>query len=427
MKKMNDCKDDCSVKLFNVSAVILVMHDSIPSGELLTEWEENGAHITLVLGGGLSAKRSTREIRDLPKKVRVVDIKDEIKRNKVSARIKEAIMHTDAEAKRTILLTDHPAAVAGGRRKGLYTIIGLTLDKENLRPFYDEGANLVIHNPEQLEIIENSENKTGFIQEIPGLFKNKTSFESRFGKKKPVFFFDYDGTLASIVKDPEKAYITDTMRNKLADLAKNHSVSVVSGRDKSDIEDFVQLEEVIYAGSHGFRITGPDGLYMEQENAEKLLPGLDEMEEELRIVLEQKIEGVQVERKYFAIAIHYRNAPPGTYKKIVQEVNRLISDDPDFKKGRGKKILEIKPALDWHKGKALEWIMNHLDLSFPDESMPVYIGDDVTDEDAFRALADDGIGILVGKHSQLSAAKYHLDDVEQVEEFLEFLLNSDRF
>lgn len=427
MNNMSDCTDDCGVKIFNASALIMVMHHSIPSRELIAEWEENGAHITLVLGGGLSVKGSSEQIRDLPEKVKVIDTQDEIKKNKISARIREAIKSQHAEARRTILLTDHPGAVAGGRRKGLYTIIGLTQDRKNLRSFYDQGANLVIHSPEKMEILENSDTKTGFIQEIPGLFNNKSSFESRFGNKKPVFFFDYDGTLASIVKDPGKAYISDTMRNKLADLAKEHSVSVVSGRDKSDIEDFVQLKEVIYAGSHGFRISGPDGLYMEQENAEELLPRLDQMEEELRVVLEQKMEGVQVERKYFAIAIHYRNAPSGTFKKIVNEVNRLIGNDPDFKKGRGKKILEIKPALDWHKGKALEWIMNHLDLSFPDESMPVYIGDDVTDEDAFRALADDGIGILVGKHSQLSAAKFHLDDVEQVEEFLEFLLNSDRF
>jgi trehalose 6-phosphate phosphatase len=191
-----------------------------------------------------------------------------------------------------------------------------------------------------------------------------------------------------------------------------------------DIRSFIGLDSLIYAGSHGFRISGPDGLYMTQEKAVDLLPGLDRMEKELVNSLEKEIPGVSIERKHFAIAIHYRNAPPGSSVTVNEYADRLIARNRDFKKGRGKKIVEIKPSLDWHKGKAVEWIMERLGLSFPDEYLPMYIGDDITDEDAFRTLADNGIGILVGSHSQLSAARYHLRDVDEVGKFLDYLVSS---
>ncbi|MBN3036091.1 MAG: trehalose-phosphatase, partial [Bacteroidales bacterium] len=135
-------------------------------------------------------------------------------------------------------------------------------------------------------------------------------------------------------------------------------------------------------------------------------------------------DGVEVERKYFAIAVHYRNAPPKTLNRIREEADHLIAGNSDFKKGRGKKILEIKPSLEWHKGKAVEWIMDKLDLSDPERHIPVYIGDDVTDEDAFRTLSDHGIGILVGTHSVPSAAHYQLRDVDQVNKFLHYMVHS---
>jgi len=424
MNHTKQYNEDRRVTVYNAEAVILVTGHHIPSRELFSEWKKQDAKVILFVGGGLSAKGYTEQVRDFPEIAEFIDLQDQMKRNRISARLRETLKSGDLDPTRTLLVADHPEAVAAGKRKGLFTIVGICEKDHPRRPFYKNGAHLVVSDPGQLELKRDPGKKTVFSQEIPGLFENRQAFESEFKDREPVFFFDYDGTLASIVRNPDEAFMTDSMRKKLAGLASAYRVSVVSGRDKSDIEEFVQLERVIYAGSHGFRISGPDGLYMEQEKAGKLLPRLDEMTEDLRVTLEQKVDGVKVERKYFAIAIHYRNAGKGTFKKVNNEVNRLIGNDPDFKKGRGKKILEIKPSLNWHKGTALEWIMDHLDLSYPDSAMPVYVGDDVTDEDAFRTLSDNGVGILVGKHSQLSAAKYHLTNVEQVEEFIQFLLEN---
>jgi len=292
----------------------------------------------------------------------------------------------------------------------------------NVRRFYKKGAQTTIRCFDALNFSLESDKKPGFRQKIPALFDHADDLMEEINGREPVFFFDYDGTLSPIVRDPGKAFIGKKMKSKLAELANHYSVSVVSGRDKGDIEKFIELDRVIYAGSHGFRIEGPDNLYMEQAEAKELLPRLDQMEKQLEVSLEQKINGLQVERKYFAIAIHYRNAPKGTFKKIKNEVYRMIDDDPDFKTGRGKKILEIKPSLNWHKGRAIEWIINRLDFSVPEKHVPIYVGDDVTDEDAFRAIADTGIGILVGKHSQLSSAKYKLSDVSEVEDFMDYFL-----
>ncbi len=98
-----------------------------------------------------------------------------------------------------------------------------------------------------------------------------------------------------------------------------------------------------------------------------------------------------------------------------------MEQNPDFKLGEGKKILEIKPAVDWHKGKAVLWIMKKLGVDDIKKFVPIYIGDDVTDEDAFRSISEFGVGILVGSHGQETAAKYKLDDVPDVRRFMENL------
>jgi trehalose 6-phosphate phosphatase len=217
------------------------------------------------------------------------------------------------------------------------------------------------------------------------------------------------------------------MRELLEEISHLFHVAVISGRDMDDIRDFIGLDSLIYAGSHGFRISGPGGLYMEHEQAKKLRHGLEKVENKLRQSLEQQFRGVQIERKHYAIAVHYRNAPLGTTKRILKTVSELAEKYPEFKTGKGKKIMEIKPSLNWHKGKAVEWILQELGLTSPGEYLPVYIGDDVTDEDAFRTLSDRGLGILVGEHDQPSAAAYQLKDVDQVKQFMHYIVHSGQF
>ena len=237
--------------------------------------------------------------------------------------------------------------------------------------------------------------------------------------KKPAVFLDYDGCLSPIVKDPDKAIMTEEMRDTLRRLADVCRVAVVSGRDRANVEKLVQLGNLYYAGSHGFDISGPDNKHTEPGGAKAAIPALDKankiLDERLR-----DVEGVLVERKRYAIAVHYRNVSDEQVSHVLQVTEEVIGQHPELKKGPGKKIMELKPNLDWHKGKAVLWLMEELGLNQPD-TLPLYIGDDITDEDAFATLQGRGIGVMVGEHDEQTAAEYRLEDVEEVQAYLEAL------
>ena len=247
------------------------------------------------------------------------------------------------------------------------------------------------------------------LREIPDLLKGK----------KPAVFLDYDGCLTHIVKNPDQAILSDAMRETLQQLAQVCKVAIVSGRDRANVASLVQLDNLYFAGSHGFDISGPDNMHTEPGGAKNALPALDKADEELKQRL-QHIEGAMAERKRYAIAVHYRNVP----EEHVAEVKRIVADvldqQPQLKEGLGKKIIELKPNLNWHKGKAVLWLLSELSLDNPD-IIPLYIGDDITDEDAFAELQGRGVGILVGNHDEQTAAGYRLESVEEVQEFLQKL------
>ncbi len=236
--------------------------------------------------------------------------------------------------------------------------------------------------------------------------------------KIPVLFLDYDGTLTPIVNQPEDAVLSPGMKKALEECAARFSVAVISGRDMDDLKNMVKIEDLIYAGSHGFRISGPRDLYKEHEKSREIVRELDKIGEQVEKSFSPEIKGVRIERKRYAIAVHYRNANEAAFPGIERKVNAVVEMNPGFKTGGGKKILEIKPDVDWHKGKAVRWIMEKLGVQDRNKYVPIYIGDDLTDEDAFRTIAQDGIGILVGTHGQPTAAKYKLEDVAGVKSFL---------
>ncbi|MDF1572889.1 MAG: trehalose-phosphatase [Bacteroidales bacterium] len=409
------------IKFNNIDAAIFLLKSGAPQLEQVLKWKGIQVHV-LNLGKAFN-DRLAAQLSDQVNRICVTRLISDSEKARISVRIRKLLLDEGITAKRTVLFADDPSLIRAAKKKSIFILAGIAGNSNGKRKFYEAGANIVVRDINNIDIFTGkADSAPHYSQDIPGLFDHVEHFSKQIKNKQPVFFFDYDGTLSPIVKDPEKAYMTEHRRDLLSELSEHHTVAVVSGRDRSAIQSFVDLDNIIYAGSHGFRISGPGGIHMEMEKAQELLPRLNKMEKQLTIMLEEMIEGVQIERKHYAIAIHYRNAPRGTYKTIVEMVNTVIGGDKDFKKGRGKKLLEIKPSMNWHKGKALEWIMDKLNFSWPDEYLPMYIGDDITDEDAFRTLADDGLGILVGSHSLLSAATYHLDSVDQVDQFLEELL-----
>lgn len=234
-------------------------------------------------------------------------------------------------------------------------------------------------------------------------------------------FLDYDGTLTPIVARPELAVMSEAMREVIRHLAARWPVAIVSGRDRIDVQRLVDLETLYYAGSHGFDIVGPQGVPIQHRVGESFTPILDQTEVDLHHHLDH-IEGVLIERKAFSIAVHVRHVLPHRESEVESQIDTLLSRQPKLRKGRGKKVFELQPAINWDKGRAVLWLLHSLGLEDPAVTS-LYIGDDVTDEDAFQALVDAerGFGILVAESPRPTAAQFMLHHPDEVQAFLQQL------
>lgn len=257
--------------------------------------------------------------------------------------------------------------------------------------------------------------------DLPELKDYVSDFYENLQNKKPAFFLDYDGTMTPIVPRPEDAKLTAETRQVLRDLSRLCFVAIVSGRDRKDVKDLVAIDELVYSGSHGFDTTGPD-FSMQHEGGKRLLPDFDQAEKQLVENL-SPVKGARVERKLFAIAVHYRAVADEEVEKVQALTDEIIKQYPGFKKAGGKKIIELKPAIDWDKGRAVKWLLENLGFD-QNQVLPVYIGDDMTDEDAFRMLRETGgVGILVGDHGESTAAHYRLGHPVEVTQFLRDMID----
>ena len=173
-----------------------------------------------------------------------------------------------------------------------------------------------------------------------------------------------------------------------------------------------------HAGSHGFELTGPDGTYHQNESAAAAVPLLERAASELLDSLAE-IPGVRVEHKRFAVAVHYREVAPEHIGEVVATTRRL-GQRVGLRVTSGRKVIELRPDIDWDKGSTLAWIRGRIDTA--GSMLPIYIGDDLTDEDAFDAVRFDGIGIAV-RHSEdgdrRSAAQFTLESPDEVREFVQ--------
>lgn len=256
------------------------------------------------------------------------------------------------------------------------------------------------------------------IRDLPSA-RSSPEVSERLARSRPVVFLDYDGTLTPIVEDPAAALLPPGTRRAIERLVTRCPVAVVSGRDLAEVRELVCVTGVVYAGSHGFDILAGDGT--SHRRGDEFMPALDRAEEELEAAL-GNTPGVRVERKRLAIAIHFRRADDRAVPEVERVVAEVAARHPELRAAGGKKVFELRPAFPWDKGAALLWLLETLGLDREDV-LPVYVGDDETDEDAFRALRDRGLGIVVrGEDDERpTAARYSLADPEDVRLFLEEL------
>lgn len=254
------------------------------------------------------------------------------------------------------------------------------------------------------------------IADLPDAVEHADEISRRLAGREPVVFLDYDGTLTRIVAEPEDATLSEATRAIIERLARLCTVAVMSGRDLDDVRAMVDIDGIHYAGSHGFDILTPDGESIQRGRG--YLPSLDAAEEELTRQL-AGLAGARVERKRFAIAVHHRQVDEADVPAVEAAVDEVTSGHGDLRKTGGKRIFELRPDIEWHKGAALRFLLETLGLDHGGV-VPMYLGDDITDEDAFRAIADDGLGLVVrGEDDRRpTAADYAFVDTDEVRVFL---------
>lgn len=322
----------------------------------------------------------------------------------------EAASQLGVEPSYSIVVEDAISGVQAGSKGGFALVIGVDRvgQEEELKK---NGADVVVKDLAEVSVIE-AEPKKNAIEHFEELYQ-------KIGNKYIAIFLDYDGTMTPIVSRPDLAVLSKEARKTLENAGNLFTVAIISGRDRMDVEALVGVKDIFYAGSHGYDIAGPKGEQFQNHEAEEFLSAIDAAEKELKEGL-SSIQGALVERKRYGVAAHYRLVADSEVEKFMQVVEAVHHRHLGLRKTTGKKVFELLPKINWNKGKALQWLLHCLELEGEDV-VPFYIGDDVTDEDAFKVLVGKGIGIAVQEEHKPTFGAYTLKSPEEVDQFLTIL------
>ncbi len=318
---------------------------------------------------------------------------------------------------RTAVVEDSEAGVAAARAGGFGLIIGIDRTGEEAVRLRECGADTVVRDLAEVQVRTIARRMSN----LPDALASFGQIAGVVSARRPAIFFDFDGTLSPIVEQPGAAALAPGADKALRSLAALYPVAVLSGRDLADIRERVGIPGLWYAGSHGFEMVGPDGAYHRNETAAQAIPLLEQAAAELAEQL-APIGGVVVEHKRYAVAVHYRNAAPEAAATVTAAVHG-IGNRLGLKATSGRMVAELRPNIDWDKGTTLEWIADQ--VSGEEPLLPIFLGDDLTDEDGFDAVLHDGIGIVV-RHSEdgdrATGARFCLEDPDHVRRFIERLV-----
>jgi trehalose-phosphatase len=311
------------------------------------------------------------------------------------------------------VLVDHTAAgIRAGRAGGFGLILGVGCagDADEL---LRSGADAVV--PDVVAVTVR-----GGFSSVAALTDALASYDEvacLAATRRPVVLLDFDGTISEIVTDPEAAKLLPQATAVITELSTRCPVAVLSGRRLADVRAKVGIPSVWYGGSHGIELVAPDGAV--HQNPQAIVAS-----EELRAVLPElrsrlaAVDGINIEDKHFSVAVHYRNVP-------TDHIDEVVAAVLDIARGRhlrftqGRMVIELRLEIHWDKGRAANWMLDR--MVGGELILPIYIGDDSTDEDAFDALRHTGIGIAVRQgpaDTRRSSARFSLSDPDAVCAFL---------
>jgi trehalose-phosphatase len=268
----------------------------------------------------------------------------------------EAARRLGVPPDRAVVVDDADAGVTAGRNGGFALVIGVDRTG-HADELLQCGADVVVTDLADVTV------RTGDkrMSEIPNAVESFGQLVGVLGARESAVFLDYDGTLSPIASDPGAAKLVDGAAEALEHLAALGPVAVLSGRALADIQSRVGIPGIWYAGSHGFELIGPDGSYHQNDAAITAVPVLKRAAGELRGRLAQ-IPGVRVDHKRFAVAVHYREVAPERVAEIVAATHRLGQRD-GLRVTTGRRVVELRPDIDWDKGTTLAWIRDRIDPS----------------------------------------------------------------
>jgi len=233
--------------------------------------------------------------------------------------------------------------------------------------------------------------------------------------------FDFDGTLAPIASHPDLAVLSSSGKGLLTELAHQdrYILGVVSGRSLADVRNKVGIPNLIYAGNHGLEIQGSRVEFTHPEAA-ALVPTLNQIYGELQTSLSHQ-SGIALENKALSLSVHFRATPDELVplvKSTFYKITTPYVETGEVKIGHGKQVLEVRPNVDWNKGRAIRMLMD----VFPEASLAAFFGDDMTDEDGFEVVQEaGGLAVFVGEARQPTKALYRVDSPQEVLETLRLL------
>ena len=260
------------------------------------------------------------------------------------------------------------------------------------------------------------------------LFKSRDKAGSRLidkitSQRKIILLLDYDGTLVPIKKKPSLAVLSASTHKLLKTLAahSNFSVIIVTGRSSPDIKKLIGIKNIIYASNHGFQISG-NRIKWIHPGAKRNLSILKKISLLLNKAL-KSFPATFVEDKRLTLSVHFRNEKNNFIPFLKNIVAKSIQPfQENIIKTTGKKVIEIRPNINWNKGKAVLKILAILQHRKNKNSV-ICLGDDKTDEDAFRALRNKAITVHIGSKRN-TKAHYYLQNTKQVKIFLEMIILS---